>query len=162
MKMVRPQAIPDHLRPDLERLILTEKQPQSAILNWLARQGIPCSERTLRVYCQKWGIARRGFISNSTVVSFIEREFHTTLHDDTTIARQLGDQGFPITVRQVTEIRLKKGWKHRTRDHKEREANWAETFDRVGEALAEGTVRSYGREMLHSAPNPVTERNAQL
>ena len=91
MKMVRPQAIPDHLRLDLERLILTEKQPQSAILNWLARQGIPCSERTLRVYCQKWGIVRRGFISNSTVVSFIDREFHTTLHDDTTIARQLGD-----------------------------------------------------------------------
>jgi hypothetical protein len=147
--MPRPQAIPDQLRPDLERLILLEKQPHSAVLDWLATKGVVCQSRTLKAYCQRWNITRQVRFSDA-VVSLIDTEFHTTLHDDATIARRLTDQGFSISARQVRSVRTAKGWKHRTRDSEERQQNWTETFNRVGQALAEGTVRSYGREMLQS------------
>ena len=39
-------------RADLEHLILIEKQPRSAVLNWLATGGVNCQERTLRAYCR--------------------------------------------------------------------------------------------------------------
>jgi hypothetical protein len=146
--MPRAQAIPDQLRPDLERLILTEKQPHSVVLNWLAEQGIVCQARTLRDYCKRWNLSHP--VASEAVVSFIDTQFHTTLNDDATIARELNDRGFPVSARQVRSIRTAKGWKHRTRDTAERQLNWSETFDRVGQALAEGTVRSYGREMVYS------------
>jgi len=145
--MPRVQAIPEQLRPDLERLIIIEKQPNSTVLNWLATKDVVCQERTLRKYCKKWNINRQ--IPEETV-SFIDNEFHTTLHDDSTIARLASERGFSISARQVRRLRTAKGWKHRTKNSAEREENWAKTFDRVGQALAEGTVRSYGREMLHS------------
>jgi hypothetical protein len=147
--MPKPQLIPDELRLDLERLILVEKQPHSVVLNWLAEKGVICQARTLKAYCKKWNISRHVAFSD-TVVSFIDTAFHTTLHSDTMIARQLNDQGFPISARQVRSVRTAKGWKHRTRGSEERQQNWTETFNRVGEALAEGTVRSYGREMVQS------------
>ena len=106
-----------------------------------------CQARTLRVYCQKWNINRQ---TPEAVVSFIDTEFHTTLHGNTTIARHLVERGFSISARQVRRIRTANGWKHRTRNSEERQQNWSETFNRVGQALTEGTVRPYGREMLQS------------
>jgi hypothetical protein len=41
--MPRPQVIPDQLRPDLERLMVVEEQPHSALLDWLAAKGVSVS-----------------------------------------------------------------------------------------------------------------------
>src|SRR4051812_28120940 len=111
--MPRAQAIPDHLRADLERLIIVEEQPHSAVLDWLVTKGVICQARTLKAYCKKWHISRQ---APEAVVSFIDTEFHTTLHDDATIARQLNERGFHVSARQVRRIRTAKGWRHRTRD----------------------------------------------
>ena len=89
-----------------------------------------CQARTLRAYCRKWNITRQVATSDA-VISYIDTEFHTTLHDDAAIARQLNDRGFPVSARQVRSIRTAKGWKHRTRDSEERQQNWSETFHRV-------------------------------
>ena len=145
--MPRAQAIPTQMRADIEHLIIIEKQSHSAVLNWLATRGVHCDARTLKRYCRKWNISRQ---APEEVVSFIDTEFHTTLHDDSTIARHLNERGFSVSARQVRRIRTAQGWKHRTRDSEERQQNWSETFHRVGQALAEGTVRSYGREMVQS------------
>jgi hypothetical protein len=96
--MPKPQLIPDQLRPDLERLILIEKQPHSVVLDWLAGKGVICQARTLKAYCKKWNITRHVAFSDA-VISFIDNAFHTTLHSDTMIARQLNDQGFLISAR---------------------------------------------------------------
>ena len=145
--MPRAQAIPTQMRADIEHLIIIEKRSHSAVLNWLATRGVHCDARTLKRYCRKWNISRQ---APEEVVSFIDTEFHTTLHDDSTIARHLNERGFSVSARQVRRIRTAQGWKHRTRDSEERQQNWSETFHRVGQALAEGTVRSYGREMVQS------------
>lgn len=146
--MPRAPAIPDHLRADLERLIITKKQPHSVVLNWLAEQRVVYQARTLRDYCKRWSLSHP--VASEAVVCFIDTQFHTTLNDDAAIARELNDRGFPVSARQVRRIRTAKGWKHRIRDAEERRLNWSETFNRVGQALAEGTVRSYGGDMLYS------------
>jgi hypothetical protein len=46
--MPPPQAIPDQLRAEVERRIMTEKQPHSEVLEWLANEGYPCSTPTLK------------------------------------------------------------------------------------------------------------------
>ena len=58
-----PQAIPEQLRLEIERRILTDKQTHHDVLQWLAEQGLQgyiCQIRTLRRRCQEWGISRRG------------------------------------------------------------------------------------------------------
>jgi hypothetical protein len=69
--MVRAQAIPEHLRPEIERRILVEKQPQRDILQWLANQGYVCQAMTLKRRCKQWGITRRGLGVDPAVVSHI-------------------------------------------------------------------------------------------
>jgi hypothetical protein len=72
VKMPPPQAIPEELRAEVERRIMTEKQPHSQVLEWLANEGYPCSAPTLKRQCQKWGISRRGLAADPFVVGYID------------------------------------------------------------------------------------------
>jgi hypothetical protein len=148
--MPRSQAIPDQLRPELERRIITEKQPHSEILQWLATEGYICTSRTLIRQCQKWRISRRGVAADPFVVGYIDSQFHTTLDDDNTIVTQLNNQGYPITASVVKEVRLANNWRHRQVTEEQKTEQWEETYALVGQALDEGSARSYGREMLQT------------
>jgi hypothetical protein len=47
-KMPRAQAIPDQLRPEIERRILVNKQSHLEVLQWLAGEGYVCVPLTLK------------------------------------------------------------------------------------------------------------------
>jgi hypothetical protein len=111
--MPRPQVIPDQLRPEIERRILTEKQSLLDVLHWLAGQGYICQQRTLIRRCKEWGISRRGAGDDLTVLEYIDNQFHTTLDNDEKITRQLNDLGHPVTAFKVKNLRLTNGWRHR-------------------------------------------------
>ena len=51
--MVRPQAIPEHVRPEIERRIMVEKQSQQDVLHWLADQGYTCEASILKRRCKQ-------------------------------------------------------------------------------------------------------------
>jgi hypothetical protein len=87
--MPRAQAIPDQLRPEIERRILVDKQSHSEVLQWLAGEGYACVPLTLKRKLKEWGISRRGLAAKPFVVGYIDGQFHTTLDDDKTIATQL-------------------------------------------------------------------------
>jgi hypothetical protein len=111
--MVRPQVIPEQLRLEIERRILTERQSHQDVLRWLAGQGYICQRLTLLRRCKEWGISRRGVTEDPFIVEYINSQFHTTLNDDSTIASQLNSQGYSITASGVKELRLTKSWRHR-------------------------------------------------
>ena len=71
------------------------------MLHWLAGQGFICEERTLRRRCKEWGITRQGIGDDSTMVEYINKQFHTFLKDDKTIAAQLAALGYSITTKRV-------------------------------------------------------------
>jgi hypothetical protein len=71
--MVRPPVIPDELRAEIERQILVEKQTHREVLNWLARHGHICEEKTLRRRCKEWGIIRQGVDDDPAVVKYINK-----------------------------------------------------------------------------------------
>ena len=110
--MVRPQAIPEHVRPEIERRIMVEKQSQQDILYWLADQGYTYKASTLKRRCKQWGISRRGLSTDPAVLDYINSQFHTTLDDDATIARGLNERGFPVTASTVKDMRLANGWRY--------------------------------------------------
>jgi hypothetical protein len=111
--MVRPPVIPHELRPEIERRILVEKQTHRDVLHWLAGQGYICEEKTLRRRCKEWGITRQGVGDDPAVVEYINKQFHTTLNDDETIASQLTGLGYLIIATRVKVVRLAHGWRYR-------------------------------------------------
>jgi hypothetical protein len=111
--MPRAQAIPDQLRPEIERRILVDKQSHVEVLQWLAGEGYVCVPFTLKRKLKQWGISRQGLAAEPFVVGYINNQFHTTLDNDNTIATQLNTRGYPITASGVKEIRLTNGWRHK-------------------------------------------------
>jgi hypothetical protein len=83
-------------------------------------------------------------------VGYIDGQFHTTLDNDAAIATQLNTRGYPITASGVKEIRLTNGWRHQQVTEEQKTEQWEETYALVGQALDEGSARSYGREMLQT------------
>jgi hypothetical protein len=149
--MVRPQAIPDNMRAEIERRIMIEKQSHKDVLHWLAGEGYICQPLTLRRRCKEWGITRRGLSAEPAVVSHINTQFHTTFDDDKTIASQLNTLGYPTTASTVKDIRLANGWRHRQVTTEQKTEQWEQTYTLVGQALEEGTARSLGREKLQTS-----------
>jgi hypothetical protein len=84
------------------------------------------------------------------VVGYIDSQFHTTLDNDAAIATQLNTRGYLITASGVKEIRLANGWRHYQPTAEQQQEHWEETYTLVGQALDEGSARSYGREMLQT------------
>jgi hypothetical protein len=126
--MPPPQVIPEQLRARIERRIMTEKQPHSQVLEWLANEGYSCSTQTLKRQCRKWGISRRGLAADPLVVGYIDGQFHTTLDNDAAIATQLNTRGYPITTSDVKEIRLGNGWRHHQPTAEQQQEQWEETY----------------------------------
>lgn len=110
--MPKAQAIPEQLRPEIERRILVEKQMLTDVPHWLAGRGYICQEKTLRRRYQEWGISRRGLGNDPVMVEYINKQFHTTLNDDETIASHLSASGYSVTASTVARVRLAKGWRH--------------------------------------------------
>jgi hypothetical protein len=149
--MPPPQVIPDELRAEIERRIVTEKQTHADVLHWLAGEGYICQQRTLIRRCKEWGISRRGVGDDPAVLDLINNQFHTTLDTDDKIATNLATFGYSLSARKVKDIRLANDWRHRQVNDEQKDEQWKETYSLVDQALEEGTARSYGRERLQTS-----------
>jgi hypothetical protein len=83
------------------------------------------------------------------LVSAIDAAFHTTYHNDQTIADNIAGQGITTTRNQVEEVRLAHGWRRRGGNDGQLAISRAETFSSVEEALQQG-MRCYGRGLLRA------------
>jgi|tagenome__1003787_1003787.scaffolds.fasta_scaffold20898812_2 hypothetical protein len=147
-----PEVDLDRLRPEIEDRITRRKHPQQEVLRWLAAQGIAIDRKTLQRRISQWGIQRRGLSEDPDVAAQVDYLFHHTAKDDAEIASHLANQGLHLTARQVKSIRLAKGWRRRSaNNNQEQKAEQrAATFEIVQEELTEGTIRSYGRELVQT------------
>lgn len=100
----------DQFRHEIEAQIATGKI-HIQIRQWLTTKGITVSKNTLSRRIIAWGAScrTRTLVSNPTLVSEIEAAFHTTGHNDQTIAQNITDQGVSTTRSQVKEIFLAQG-----------------------------------------------------
>jgi hypothetical protein len=92
--MPRPRKDLNEFRAEIEARIAggdTLKQ----IRRWLAAQDIKISRNTLSARCTAWEASRhsRTAASEPALVSAVEAAFHTTPHDDETIACNINAQG---------------------------------------------------------------------
>jgi hypothetical protein len=62
------------------------------------------------------------------MVSAVETDFHTSHHNDETIARNITTQGIPTTQSQVKKVRLAHGWRRRANNDDQLATTRAETF----------------------------------
>jgi hypothetical protein len=83
-------------------------------------------------------------------VSAVEAAFHTTQHDDETIAHNITTQGIPTTRNQVKEVRLANSWRRRGNDDTQSANSRSETFALVAQALQQGEARCYGRRLMRT------------
>jgi hypothetical protein len=143
----------DPYRHEISNQVTTLLWNQDNILAWLARppRNVVVSKITLQRRLTQWGITRRpAEPRDNDLIAAIDDIFHHTLHNDKDIAKTLNTRGFSTTPRQVKNIRLSQGWRHRNRDEDDKVAAIEATFQHVGEALDRGTVRAYGRENVQS------------
>jgi hypothetical protein len=84
------------------------------------------------------------------LVSAVDAAFHTSQHNDQTIANTLSATGLATTQRQVKRIRLANGWRRRANNDDQLAEMRAQTFALTKEALQEGVVRCYGRGLLRT------------
>jgi hypothetical protein len=129
------------------------KQPQ--IIQWLQdTHGLVVSRYTLMRRLTDMGITShhrtQTSASDEALIDAIRQQYHTTLDNDKEIVQTLQNQGIATTQRQVKSIRLSHGWRHRQRTDSDKLAAFTATYAAVDEALEEGTVRDYGRELLQS------------
>jgi hypothetical protein len=148
--MPRTQIELDQFRGEIERRIAS-KHTQPEILNWLARKGAIISRNTLSSRVNAWATDRnRTASSDTTLVSAVDAAFHTSQHNDQTIANTLSATGLATTQRQVKRIRLANGWRRRANNDDQLAEMRAQTFALTKEALQEGVVRCYGRGLLRT------------
>jgi hypothetical protein len=147
-----PRAIIDleSYRGEIKRRLLQAHQSHPEILIWLKEQGVTITAKTLQRRCKEWGYTRRALTADPTAIAQVEQQYFSTHNNDEAIADALNNQGLHISARQVHEIRMANGWRHRAADDTHLIQQRAETFTRVRDALQEGTCRSYGRGLLQS------------
>jgi len=147
-----PQAVDlEPFHDEISRRVTVLRWDQDRIVAWLAREhDIVISKVTLRRRLTEWGVTRRAGPIDPTLIAAIDHEFHHTLHNDREIAQKLNSQGFNTSHSQVKDIRLSHGWRHYNRSDADNATAVEATFQRVDEALEEGTARNYGREFLQS------------
>jgi hypothetical protein len=94
-------------------------QTHAKIREWLATEGIQIGRNAFSQRCVAWEASRhtRTPAIDPALVAAIDTAFHTSEHDDSTIARNVTAQGIPTTRNQVEEIRLAHGWLRRGSTH---------------------------------------------
>jgi hypothetical protein len=111
--MPRPAKDLDQFQADI-LLQIAAGQTYDEICRWLADKGVQISKNTLYRRAVQWqGKASVIASSDISLVSEVDSAFHTTQHDDKTIAANIAASGIPTTYRQVKRIRLAHGWRRR-------------------------------------------------
>jgi hypothetical protein len=97
------------------QLRIAAGETHTQIHRWLATEGIQISKNIFSKRYVAWEVSRRTRTpaTDPVLLSEIDSAFHTTHHDDETIARNITAQGLPTTPNQVQEIRLTRGWLRR-------------------------------------------------
>ena len=149
--MPRPRKDLQEFREQIE-LRVANGQTHNEIRRWLATNGVMVNKNTLSTRCIAWEASRRSRTATAepALVSAIEAAFHTTQHDDETIARNITAQGIPTTRNQVKEVRLVNGWRRRSNDDEQAANSRSETFALVAQALEHGEARCYGRGLMRT------------
>jgi hypothetical protein len=99
---------------------------------------------------EPWKVTRYGLTLDQAVVNRIGEIYHTTGDSDTEIAQRLNTEGYNLSHWQVERVRWSQNWRRRAANDEQRLTQRTETFQRVEQALDEGTVRNYGRGHLEA------------
>jgi hypothetical protein len=148
--MPRPQIDLDHFKAEI-LLRIAAGNSKKDIRQWLAANGLDISKNTLSTRVLEWqGKPTQIPSVDVRLVSEVDSAFHTTAHDDETIAANVTALGIPTTHRQVKRIRLAHGWRRRSDTDDQLAESRAKTFALVKAALHQGVVRCYGRGLLRT------------
>jgi hypothetical protein len=138
----------DRFRTEIEKQLLVDHRTQKEVLSWLETQGVSITLRQLGLRCKEWNTSRRGVTTDEKAIEKVYWRFHTTTKDDATIAKKLTSKGLSISARQVKELRLQRHWRRQASNDTQAKEQRAETLEMIQQKLDEGTIRSYGRELV--------------
>lgn len=148
--MPRPQIDLDLFKAEIQ-LRITAGESQKDVRRWLAAKGVQIHRNTLSTRLLEWqGKSTQVASTDAALVTEVDSAFHTTHHDDHTIADNITTSGIHTTHRQVKRIRLAHGWRRRGDTDDQLADSRAETFALIKSALYQGVVRCYGRELLRT------------
>ena len=111
---------------------------------------VTISERAVRRQLKKWGITRRNAARDVSALPIISHH-HIMENDDETSAASLNSQGIPASSRQAQRARLENDLRARDRTAEQRDEQRQQTAVAIGESLAEGTTRNFGRQYMKTA-----------
>jgi hypothetical protein len=137
--MPQPRINLDPFRHEIE-LRIAAGDTHTQIRDWLATRGVHISKNVFSKRCVAWAVTRRTITpaTDPALVSAIEAAFHTTQHDDATIATNIIAQGISTTRNQVEEIRLAHGWRRRANDDDQLAESRSKTFAIINQTLKQG------------------------
>ena len=135
---------------EIKRRALDERQTHSQIRQYLVDEGITISERAMRRQLKEWGITRRNAARDVSALPIISHH-HIMENDDETSAASLNSQGIPASSRQAQRARLENDLRARDRTAEQRDEQRQQTAVAIGESLAEGTTRNFGRQYMKTA-----------
>ena len=148
--MPAPQMDLDPFKAEIQDRIAAGES-QKDVRRWLAAKGVQIHRNTLSTRLLEWqGTSTQVPSIDATLVAEVDSAFHTTHHDDQTIADNIAASGIPTTHRQVKRIRLTQGWRRRGNTDDQLADSRAKTFALVKSALHQGVVRCYGRGLLRT------------
>ena len=126
--MPAPQMDLDPFKAEIQDRIAAGESPKD-VRRWLAAQGVQIHRNTLYKRLQEWqGPSTQVPSLDATLVAEVDSAFHTTHHDDQTIAHNITASGIPTTHRQVKRIRLTQGWRRRGNTDDQLADSRAKTF----------------------------------
>ena len=113
--MPTPEIDLDPFKAEMQNRIAAGES-QKDVRRWLAAKGVQIHRNTLSTRLQEWQWTPTQVqvpSIDATLVAEVDSAFHTTHHDDQTIADNIAASGIPTTHRQVKRIRLTHGWRRR-------------------------------------------------
>ena len=147
--MPRPQIELDCYQDEIYNLIFEDHATMNDIALFLwEEKGVKVGTDTIQRRCTKWGFAQRLREYPPEWIEAVRISFFSSFSTDIEIAEDLQDMGFRISVWQVKAVRLEHGWKRKANTLEELQKQWDECVKALQEALAEGTIRGYGRRLL--------------
>ncbi len=147
--MPRPKLQLEDYVDEISYLLHEREETIEDVIDFLrSTYGISLNRRTLIRRMKEWGISKRADNACPTLVEAIRISFFDGWKNDDEIAEELQDAGFRTSARQVQAVRLVQGMKRRARDADELARQKEECAQAVADALANGTVRNYGINLL--------------